>query len=112
MADEFDEVVEEVLASLEPEARQALDNIEIMIDPERPDYMPPGALAVFNGIPITFPHRLRLPVPNQIVLFEGPIRRYAAHGFDVRVVIQEAILHELGHYFGLTHAEMGDKVQA
>lgn len=113
VSDEFDDIIEAVLEGLEPEARHHLSNIAIIVQPEQEGddvhCGTPTALGLFKGEPLTrrrwwSSYQLE---PSEIKLFEGPIRRYAAKGHDLESVIQDVILHELGHYFGLTHAEMG-----
>lgn len=116
--DVFETVVEEVVSNLDPAWREQMSNLAIMIEAETGDGGP--ALGQFSGVPLPerrFSHlRAR---PDEIVLFEGPIRREAARQVSptpenvqlaLRIIIKNVLVHELGHYFGLTHREMGASI--
>jgi len=46
-------------------------------------------------------------LPDQVVLFQRPIEAYAKDtGEPLVKVIRDTILHEVGHYFGLTEEDL------
>jgi len=48
-------------------------------------------------------------LPDQIILFQRPIERESAEtGHPVVRVIRDTILHEVGHYFGLSEEELAE----
>ena len=54
-------------------------------------------LGVFRIVP---------PLPNQIAIFRGPILRVTRTPDGVRRQVRDTVIHELGHYFGLTDGDM------
>lgn len=100
MADEFDAVVAQVLEEIGPDVRDLLENLAITVEPDSDK-----ALGAFIGTPRSAGKwntvRTR---PAEIVLYENPIRQM---GGDLRANIHDVLLHEIGHYLGLTHGDMG-----
>jgi predicted Zn-dependent protease with MMP-like domain len=45
-------------------------------------------------------------LPDQITLFQGPIERESDDEDEIVVAIGETLIHELGHYFGLSEEEI------
>ena len=47
-------------------------------------------------------------LPDRILLFQGPIERESDDEDDLVVAIGETLIHEIGHYFGLSEEEIED----
>jgi predicted Zn-dependent protease with MMP-like domain len=45
-------------------------------------------------------------LPDRILLFQGPHERDAEDHEDLIVSIAETLIHEIGHYFGLSEEEI------
>ncbi len=45
-------------------------------------------------------------LPDRILLFQGPHEREAADEEDLIISIGETLIHEIGHYFGLSEEEI------
>ena len=45
-------------------------------------------------------------VPDRILLFQGPHEREAEDEDDLVASVSETLIHEIGHYFGLTEEEI------
>ena len=45
-------------------------------------------------------------LPDKITLFQGPIEESATDREDVVIAITETLIHEIGHYFGLSEEEI------
>lgn len=112
---EFEDLVEEAIRGLPRTFRRLLDNIAVMVEdePDDEDYEEHGIeddselLGVFRGIPLTRRHYDELPaLPNQVVIFRGPILRCARTREEAIDQVRETVVHELGHYFGLSDDEM------
>ena len=77
-----------------------IKNVAILVE----DYPPPGQnlLGLYHGVPLN--HRGsyygNVP-PDVIVLYKVPIESLGASEDAVREKIEEVLLHEIGHYFGL-----------
>lgn len=68
---------------------------------------PDTLLGLYTGIPLTergadFGNRL----PDRVLIFQGPHERSADDEDDLVVAIGETLIHEIGHYFGLSEEEI------
>ena len=72
------------------------------------DIVPPDTLlGLYQGTPLTerrWDHGNDLP--DRVPLFQRPIEDDAAEDGDVVGVIGETLIHELGHYFGMSEDEI------
>ena len=112
---EFERHVAEALASIPRRFRKAMQNIAIVVEDEpSPDLLadmeiePPDTLfGLYQGTPLTertwgFGNAL----PDRVLLFQGPHERDADDEDDLVVSIGETLIHEIGHYFGLSEEEI------
>ncbi len=112
--DRFSELVDEAIASIPEDFRTKLDNISVIIEPiARPgltrdmDYNPWGLLGVYQGVP----YKQRGPwygnvLPDRILIFQKPIERIARTAAEIRKLVRQVVIHEVGHYFGLSDDEL------
>ena len=111
----FRALVDEALADIPPKFREALTNIAIVIEDEpSADVLedigiepPDTLLGLYQGTPLTerqWAHGNTLP--DKITLFQGPIEDASEDEDDVVVAIGETLIHEIGHYFGLSEEEI------
>ncbi len=68
---------------------------------------PDTLLGLYQGTPLTerswgFGNAL----PDRVLIFQGPHERSAADEDDLGVAIGETLIHEIGHYFGLSEEEI------
>ena len=66
---------------------------------------PDTLLGLYQGTPLTkrsWGHGNVLP--DRILIFQGPHERQADDEDDLVVAIAETLIHEVGHYFGLSEA--------
>jgi predicted Zn-dependent protease with MMP-like domain len=114
---QFEQHVAEALASLPRRFRKAMSNIAIIVEDEpSPDLLdemdiePPDTLfGLYSGTPLTergWAHGNTLP--DRIQLFQGPHEREAEDEDDLVASIAETLIHEIGHYFGLSEEEIED----
>lgn len=113
--DEFERLVESAIEGVPGEFRELLHNIAIVIEeePSPEDYdlgeLDPNSelLGIFRGIALTVRSWEQLPaLPNQIAIFRGPILRVSRSREEAVHEIRETVVHELGHFFGLSDHEM------
>jgi predicted Zn-dependent protease with MMP-like domain len=113
--DRFLALVREALADIPAEFRDALDNIAIVVEDEptleqlhEVDLEPPETLlGLYEGTPL--PERAWAHgnvLPDKVTLFQGPIEDASDDEDDVVVAIGETLIHEIGHYFGLSEEEI------
>ena len=66
-------------------------------------------LGVFEGVPTTKKSVFDLPArPDRIVLYQKNIEAVCSNEDEIRNEIRLTVLHELGHYFGMTEAQLED----
>lgn len=113
--DEFRELVEDALEGIPPHFRDAMQNIAIVVEDEptleQLEEMELEAddtlLGLYEGTPITerqWDDGNRLP--DKITLFQFPIEDSSDDEDDVVIAIGETLIHEIGHYFGLSEDEI------
>ena len=113
----FERLVADALATVPPRFRRAMSNIAITVEDEPSralleelDIEPSGTLlGLYQGTPLTdrawdYGNTL----PDRIILFQGPLEREAEDEDDLVVAIGETLIHEIGHYFGLSEEEIED----
>jgi predicted Zn-dependent protease with MMP-like domain len=111
----FEQCVAEALATIPRHFRDAMSNIAIVVEDEPPDDLleemeiePPDTLfGLYQGTPLTerqwaFGNAL----PDRILIFQGPHEREAEDDDDLIVSIGETLIHEIGHYFGMSEEEI------
>jgi predicted Zn-dependent protease with MMP-like domain len=113
--EKFLTLVDEALASIPRNFRDAITNVAIVVEDEPTDEqlaevdVDPGdmLLGLYQGTPLTerqWAHGNALP--DKVTLFQGPIEDASDDEDDVVVAIGETLIHELGHYFGLSEEEI------
>jgi len=113
--DQFEKLVAEALASIPRRFRDAMNNIAIVVEDEpgselldEMDVEPGGTLlGLYQGTPLTERGSSYGNVlPDRILLFQGPLERESDDLDDLVVAIGETLIHEIGHYFGLSEDEI------
>jgi len=112
---EFDRLVAEAVASIPKRFLDAMQNLVIVVEDEpsrelleEMEIEPPGTLfGLYQGTPLTsrgwdYGNTL----PDRILLFQKPHERSARDADDLVTAIAETIIHEVGHYFGLSEEEI------
>jgi predicted Zn-dependent protease with MMP-like domain len=113
--EEFNRIVDEVVADLPDEFAKALANVEIVTEiwPSRQDMTDSGGhhgswlFGLYRGVPQTHRSNYNAAIPDKIVIFAGPILN--AHWPDMNEVkhqIKSTVLHEIGHHFGMSETEI------
>ena len=69
---------------------------------------PPDSLyGLYQGVPL--PERTWAygnTLPDRITLFQRPIEEECEDEEEIRVCVAETVIHEFGHYFGLSEEEI------
>ena len=75
---------------------------------EEMEIEPPDSLyGLYQGTPLTERSlAVRQPLPDRITIFQKPIEEDCDDEDDIRAVIGETLIHEVGHYFGLSEEEI------
>ena len=113
--DAFSKLVEEALQDIPRRFRDQIANVAIVVEDEPSAEVladvgiePPDSLyGLYHGTPLpdrSWGHGNALP--DRVSLYQRPIEADAEDHEDVVVCIAETLIHELGHYFGLSEDEI------
>ena len=111
----FERLVAEALASIPRRFKKTMQNIAIVVEDEpsgellrEMEIEPPDTLlGLYQGTPL--PERgwgYGNTLPDRVLIFQGPHERDAEDEDDLVVAIGETLIHEIGHYFGLSEEEI------
>ena len=114
--EDFVKVAEQALESLPEEFRSRIQNVAILVEDYPPNQSPrrPGQqrrllLGIFHGVPATKKSFFDVPTgPAHIVLYQKNIEAVCSSEAEVRHQIRQTLMHELGHYFGMTEEQLRD----
>jgi predicted Zn-dependent protease with MMP-like domain len=114
--EDFVKVVAEALDSLPREFRSRIHNVAILVEDFPPNQLPaqarqprPLLLGIFHGVPATQKSVFGLSMgPDHIVLYQKNIEAICSSEAEVRHQIRQTLMHELGHYFGMTEEQLRD----
>jgi predicted Zn-dependent protease with MMP-like domain len=114
--EDFVKVAEEALDSLPEEFRSHIQNVAILVEDVPPTQSRPQSgqkrrllLGIFHGVPATKRSVFNLPTgPDHIVLYQKNIEAVCSGEAEVRHQIRQTLIHELGHYFGMTEEQLKD----
>ena len=113
--EKFEQLVAEAITLIPRRFRREMKNIAIIVEDEPSDELleemeiePPDSLyGLYQGTPL--PERTATwgnTLPDCVTLFQRPIEEDCDDDDDVRMVIGETLIHEVGHYFGLSEEEI------
>ncbi len=111
----FERLVADALATIPRRFRDAMSNLAIVVEEEpslelleEMEIDPPDTLlGLYQGIPLTERRwDYGNALPDRILLFQGPLERESEDDDDLVVAIGETLIHEVGHYFGLSEEEI------
>ena len=111
----FERLVVEATALIPKRFRREMKNLAVVVEDEpSPDLLaemeieaPDSLYGLYQGTPL--PERVWAfgnALPDKITLFQRPIEEDCDDEDDVRAVIGETLIHEVGHYFGLSEEEI------
>lgn len=111
----FERLVAEAVRTIPRRFRDHVRNLALVVEDEPSDaileemgIVPPDTLfGLYQGTPLTerswdYGNQL----PDRIVLYQGPIEDASEDEDDLVVAIGETLIHEMGHYFGLSEEEI------
>ena len=105
----FQEHVRRALDSLPAELREAMSNVEIVVEDENPE--DPDIFGLYLGIPLPERHDYAGVLPDKIAIYRIPLEEEFGH--DPALLEEEiriTVVHEVAHHFGIDDdrlAELG-----
>jgi predicted Zn-dependent protease with MMP-like domain len=113
--EQFTRLVEDALQQIPRRFRDAMRNVAVIVEDEPSQEllaemdMEPGdtLFGLYHGTPLTqrdanFGNTL----PDRISIYQGPIEEACEDDEDIRQCVAETVIHEFGHYFGLSEEEI------
>jgi len=111
----FERLVAEAVTLIPKRFRREMKNLALVVEEQpTPDLLeemeiePPDSLyGLYQGIPLperSWSHGNHLP--DKITLFQRPIEDDCEDEDEIRAMIGETLIHEVGHYFGLSEDEI------
>ena len=111
----FTQLVEEALREIPASFRREMRNVAVVVEDEpSPDVLDdvevePGdtLFGLYQGTPL--PDRGwgdGNVLPDRISIYQGPIEEACADDEEIRDCIAETVIHEFGHYFGMSEEEI------
>ena len=111
----FTRLVEEALTEIPRRFRDAMTNVAVVVEDEPPPHVledldvEPGEslFGLYQGTPLperSWAHGNTLP--DRISIYQRPIEEAAEDHEDIIVCVAETVIHEFGHYFGLSEEEI------
>jgi len=123
--EEFVKLVKESLDALPARFRKRMQNVSVLVEDRPSGQLARGGsenagaldsehaedlvLGVFEGVPTTRKSVFDLPGgPDRIVLYQKNIEAVCSNEAEIRREIHLPVVHDLGHYFGMTEAQLED----
>ena len=111
----FERLVEEALTTIPARFRDAIKNVAVVVEDEPPPdvldelEIPEGdtLYGLYHGTPLTerqWSHEP--PIPDKVSIYQLPIEEDAEDEDEIVWMIGETVIHEFGHYFGLSEEEI------
>jgi predicted Zn-dependent protease with MMP-like domain len=103
----FENRVRSALDSLPAELREAMSNVEIVVEDENPE--DPDILGLYVGIPLTDRHDYAGVLPDKIEIYRVPLE--AEFGHDPELLEEEiriTVVHEVAHHFGIDEERLAE----
>lgn len=111
----FTRLVEEALREIPRRFRNAMQNVAVVVEDEpsadlleEMEMDPSEALfGLYQGTPLTErSSTYGNTLPDRISIYQIPIEEACADDEEIRECIAETVIHEFGHYFGMSEEEI------
>jgi predicted Zn-dependent protease with MMP-like domain len=105
----FEDHVRAALESLPADLRDAMSNVEIVVEDENRE--DPDLFGLYLGVPLPERHDYAGVLPDKIAIYRLPLEDEFGH--DPQLLVEEiriTVVHELAHHFGIDEdrlAELG-----
>jgi len=111
----FERLVEEALRDIPKRFRDAMANVAVIVEDEPPPHVledldmeeDDELFGLYEGTPL--PERgssYGNTLPDRISIYQIPIEESCADDEEVRICVAETVIHEFGHYFGMSEEEI------
>jgi len=114
--EEFEEIVKETIENLPELIKQKLDNVVFIVQdyPDENELKKSKSnkynlLGLYTGIPLSrrgTNYGMYPAMPDRIFIFKANIERLCKNENELKKKIREVVLHEIGHYLGMSEEEV------
>ena len=113
--EQFAALVEETLRDIPARFRHAMKNVAVVIEDEPPPHVleelevePDDTLfGLYQGTPLTERRwDYGNALPDRISIYQRPIEDSCDTDAEIRACVAETVIHEFGHYFGMSEEEI------
>jgi predicted Zn-dependent protease with MMP-like domain len=105
---DFEEHVRRALESLPPDLRQAMSNVEIVVEEE--NHEDPDLFGLYLGVPLTDRGSTYAGVlPDKIAIYRRPLEdEFGDDPAALEEEIRITVLHEIAHHFGIDEDRLSE----
>ena len=113
--EKFERLIADAISLIPRRFRAEMKNLALVVEDspspallEEMKIEPPDSLyGLYQGTPLPErPWAFGNALPDRITIFQRPIEEDCEDDADIRAVIGETLIHEVGHYFGLSEEEI------
>lgn len=111
---QFERLVRQALNELPVEFRSRMENVDVVVEARatRDQLIGSGLdddeslLGLYEGIPLPERYDYDLVLPDKITLFQATIESICETEQDIVREIQDTVVHEVAHHFGIDDHEL------
>lgn len=117
--EQFQQYINDALASLSPVYREKLENVAFLLEDEPSSeqrkqlklHCNQTLLGLYEGVPLTRRQGTVPLYPDRITLFKLPLVSQSSTLNELKEHIRHTVWHEVAHYYGLEHEHIHAKEQ-
>ena len=104
----FEELVADALDTIPRELATEMHNVAVLVEDWPAETQRPRGggtlLGLYEGVPLTKrgPVGYTNVMPDRITIFQGPLSARARDEVELAAQVRKTVLHEVGHYFGIS----------
>lgn len=106
----FEEMVADALDEIPPEFAAEMDNVAVVVEDVPTSDQLEGhdgtLLGLFEGVSLAHRSPLATSLPDRISIFRRPLCETAYDEEDLSRQVRVTVLHEVGHYFGMSEEQL------
>jgi predicted Zn-dependent protease with MMP-like domain len=113
--EKFDELMHEAIDSLPKERIDHIKNVAILFDYDPTEEQrqklalrdDQTLFGLYEGVPLSMRQGMNTQLPDIITVFKHPLERATNSVDELREEIRHTLWHEIAHYYGLNHDQIG-----